>query len=46
MGLTTDSDGSYPFSYDEGVDFQKNINIPDVDFGTFHLYPSQCEYEL
>lgn len=43
MGLNTGSDGSYPFTYAEGNDFEKNINIPDIDFGTLHLYPSQCE---
>lgn len=36
------SDGSYPFSYTEGVDFEWNIKIPTIDFGTFHLYPNSC----
>ncbi|KAJ5481176.1 mannan endo-1-4-beta-mannosidase F [Penicillium diatomitis] len=40
FGLTTDSDGSYPFSFDEGLDFSKNLAIPTIDFGTLHLYPS------
>ncbi|KAJ5371102.1 uncharacterized protein N7496_007194 [Penicillium cataractarum] len=41
MGLTTQSDGTYPFTYYEGVDFEKNLDIPTIDFGTLHLYPSQ-----
>nr|AJF11663.1 family 5 mannanase [Evansstolkia leycettana] len=40
MGLTTGSDGSYPFQYTEGTDFEKNLAIPTIDFGTLHLYPS------
>ncbi|KAL6230950.1 mannan endo-1,4-beta-mannosidase F [Aspergillus navahoensis] len=38
MGLTTGSDGSYPYTTYEGSDFSRNIAIPDIDFGTFHLY--------
>lgn len=41
MGLSTNSDGSYPFTYYEGVDFQRLLSIPTIDFGTFHLYPGQ-----
>jgi len=37
MGLPGDT--SYPYGYSEGVDFVKNLAIPDLDFGTFHLYP-------
>ena len=40
FGLDTDSDGSYPFSYGEGVDYEANLAISTLDFGTFHLYPS------
>ncbi|CAG7919398.1 unnamed protein product [Penicillium olsonii] len=40
FGLDTGSDGSYPYSYGEGLDFAKNLEIEDIDFGTFHLYPS------
>ncbi|KAI0431537.1 glycoside hydrolase superfamily [Xylaria sp. FL1042] len=40
FGLATDSDGSYPFSYGEGLDFEANLKISTLDFGTFHLYPS------
>lgn len=43
MGLTTQSDGTYPFTYYEGVDFEKNLNIPTIDFGTLHLYPGSCK---
>ncbi|OOQ88079.1 putative mannan endo-1,4-beta-mannosidase A [Penicillium brasilianum] len=39
MGLTTQSDNTYPFTYYEGIDFEKNLNIPTIDFGTLHLYP-------
>ncbi|KAF5015365.1 hypothetical protein F66182_13329, partial [Fusarium sp. NRRL 66182] len=42
MGLSVDSDGSYPFGYSEGNDFEKTLTIPTIDFGTIHLYPSQC----
>ncbi|KAH6603407.1 endo-beta-mannanase, partial [Trichoderma cornu-damae] len=38
LGLGT-GDGSYPYTYGEGTDFAKNIQIPTLDFGTFHLYP-------
>ncbi|KAI0141532.1 glycoside hydrolase superfamily [Xylariaceae sp. FL1272] len=40
FGLATDSDGSYPFTYYEGTDFEALLEVPDLDFGTFHLYPS------
>ncbi|KAI1818192.1 glycoside hydrolase family 5 protein [Poronia punctata] len=39
FGLKTGSDGSYPFGYSEGVDFEANLKIASLDFGTFHLYP-------
>ncbi|KAI0397364.1 glycoside hydrolase superfamily [Xylariaceae sp. FL0594] len=39
FGLATGSDGSYPFGYSEGVDFEANLKIATLDFGTFHLYP-------
>ena len=32
-------DGSYPYQAYEGVDHVALINIPTVDYGTFHLYP-------
>lgn len=33
-------DGSYPYTVGEGIDFQANLKISTLDFGTFHLYPS------
>ena len=33
-------DGSYPYSTYEGVSFSKNLAIPTLDFGTYHMYPS------
>ncbi|KAI0409895.1 glycoside hydrolase superfamily [Xylaria palmicola] len=39
FGLKTGSDGSYPFGFSEGVDFEANLKIDTLDFGTFHLYP-------
>lgn len=42
-GFGLPSDGTtYPYSYGEGVDFVKNLAIPDIDFGTLHLYPESC----
>ncbi|ORY68647.1 glycoside hydrolase superfamily, partial [Pseudomassariella vexata] len=38
-GFGLSGDGSYPYSYGEGVDFVKNLGIGTLDFGTFHLYP-------
>ncbi|KOC17748.1 mannan endo-1,4-beta-mannosidase F [Aspergillus flavus AF70] len=38
MGLTIGSDQSYPYGTSEGNDFEKNLAIPDIDFGTLHLY--------
>ncbi|KAK0715565.1 glycoside hydrolase superfamily [Lasiosphaeris hirsuta] len=31
---------SYPYGTSEGTDFVKNLGIKDLDFGTFHMYPS------
>ncbi|KAL4903975.1 putative mannan endo-1,4-beta-mannosidase F [Aspergillus multicolor] len=39
FGLEEGSDGSYPFSFGEGLDFAANLAIDTIDFGTFHLYP-------
>ncbi|KAK7553450.1 mannan endo-1,4-beta-mannosidase A [Phyllosticta citricarpa] len=39
FGLTG-GDGSYPYTYGEGLDFEKNLKIETLDFGTLHLYPS------
>ncbi|KAI1331345.1 glycoside hydrolase superfamily [Xylariaceae sp. FL0255] len=41
FGLDTDSDGSYPFTYGAGgTNFTALLEVPDLDFGTFHLYPN------
>ena len=37
-------DGSYAYSGYEGVDFAKNLEIPTLDYGTFHLYPNNWGY--
>lgn len=44
FGLDTGSDGSYPYSYNEGLNFTMNLGIDTIDFATFHLYPSSCTY--
>ncbi|KAF2497543.1 glycoside hydrolase [Lophium mytilinum] len=33
-------DGSYPYTSGEGWDWDTNLAISTIDFGTFHLYPS------
>ena len=38
-------DGSYPYTPGEGVDFVANLKIPNLDYGTFHLYPGSCEFQ-
>lgn len=41
FGLSTLSDGSYPFTTGAGgYNWTQNLEIPDIDFGTYHLYPS------
>ncbi|KAK5163139.1 mannan endo-1,4-beta-mannosidase A-2 [Saxophila tyrrhenica] len=40
FGLDTGDDGSYPYTYTEGTDFVANCAVPDIDFCTYHLYPS------
>lgn len=42
LGLST-GDSSYPYTYGEGTDFAKNVQIKSLDFGTFHLYPDSCK---
>ncbi|KAJ5733978.1 hypothetical protein N7493_002764 [Penicillium malachiteum] len=39
FGLDTGSDGSYPYTTGEGLNFTLNLGIDTIDFGTFHLYP-------
>jgi hypothetical protein len=35
---------SYPNTFSEGTDFAALVAIPDIDFGTFHLYPDHCKH--
>lgn len=30
---------SYPYQKTEGIDWAANLALPNIDFGTFHLYP-------
>jgi hypothetical protein len=46
FGLSTGSDGSYPYTYGEGLNFTMNLSIDTIDFATFHLYPSSCMYTV
>jgi len=39
-GFGLPGDGSYPYTYGEGVNYIKNLEIPSLDFGTFHIYPN------
>jgi mannan endo-1,4-beta-mannosidase len=40
----TDPDpNSYPNTFNEGTDFASLIAIPEIDFGTYHLYPDHCK---
>ncbi|GAQ47052.1 hypothetical protein AtubIFM56815_003877 [Aspergillus tubingensis] len=39
FGLNTDSDGSYPYQFAEGLNFTMNLGIDTIDFATLHLYP-------
>ncbi|GAB5588876.1 hypothetical protein Unana1_03776 [Umbelopsis nana] len=38
--------GTYEYVYDggAGVDFDANLKLPSIDFGTFHLYPEGWGY--
>ncbi|KAH8693950.1 glycoside hydrolase superfamily [Talaromyces proteolyticus] len=38
FGFTNGSDGSYPYTFGEGLDFVTNLCIPTINFDTFHLY--------
>ncbi|PPR01176.1 hypothetical protein CVT24_006052 [Panaeolus cyanescens] len=33
------SDPTYPYQGSEGIDFDANLKVPGIDFGTFHSYP-------
>ncbi|KAL8738189.1 MAG: hypothetical protein Q9181_001002 [Wetmoreana brouardii] len=37
-------ENSYAYSGYEGVDFEKILAIPTIDYGTFHLYPNYWGY--
>lgn len=43
-GFGLPGDGSYPYTYGEGVDWETNLQIETLDFATFHLYPDSCEF--
>lgn len=38
-GFGLAGDGSYPYQFSEGVDWAANLALPNISFGTFHLYP-------
>ncbi|RKU47592.1 hypothetical protein DL546_007753 [Coniochaeta pulveracea] len=38
-GFGLSGGSSYPYGTSEGVDFVKNLEIKDLDFGVFHMYP-------
>lgn len=44
FGLDVESDGSYPYTVTEGLNFTMNLAIDTIDFGTLHLYPDSCMY--
>ncbi|KAL4815698.1 glycoside hydrolase superfamily [Aspergillus spinulosporus] len=37
-GMGLDGGSEYPYTTTEGTDFALNLAIPDIDFGTLHLY--------
>ncbi|KAF3108941.1 hypothetical protein TWF569_006238 [Orbilia oligospora] len=37
--LVSGGDGAYPYQGGEGVDFERNLGIETLDFGTFHQWP-------
>lgn len=39
-GFGLAGDGSYPYQFSEGIDWAANLALPNISFGTFHLYPS------
>lgn len=47
FGPLTGSDGSYPYTTSAGgYTWADNLNITDLDFGTFHLYPDSCTFSF
>jgi endo-1,4-beta-mannosidase len=44
FGPLAGGDGSYPFTTAAGgYDWQTDLDIPTLDFGTLHLYPDSCK---
>jgi mannan endo-1,4-beta-mannosidase len=41
---TMDSSSEYPYLFQEGTDFAALVALPDIDMGTFHLYPDHCKF--
>lgn len=41
--IAPNSANTYPYQGAEGINFTANLNIPDIDFGTFHMYPEQWD---
>jgi len=47
FGPLTGGDGSYPYQAGAGgYTWVDNLNISTLDFGTLHLYPDSCEYQV
>jgi len=44
MGLT--GSGWLPYWLTYGLDYWRNLQIETIDFGTFHMYPTNCESAL
>jgi len=40
FGLSGGSSSDYPYTTGPGESFSDNLALPDIDFGTYHLYPS------
>jgi mannan endo-1,4-beta-mannosidase len=38
-GFGLAGDGSYPYQFSEGMDWAATLALPNISFGTFHLYP-------
>jgi len=37
-GFGLAGDTTYPYGYSEGIDWAANLAVPNISFGTFHLY--------
>jgi mannan endo-1,4-beta-mannosidase len=46
FGLKATGEGTnqYPYEFYEGTDFVSLVGLPDIDMGTFHLYPDHCKF--